>query len=108
MGYSDSSSLDKISSSGRLLASTGPGDCALGTGVYMTAKPPRSSTATLLRNNYDSAAFSYNSSKVQGYVRVDADKVVAVNGRKELGGRDVFVVPGDVDLPHANAKIGYR
>ena len=106
--YTDSSSLDKISSSGRLKASTGPGDCALGEGVYMTAKPPRSSSSALLNNNYDGAASQYGSNKVDCFVRVDADKVGAVSGRDTLG-RDVFVVPGrGVDLSKANAQIGYR
>jgi hypothetical protein len=53
---SHSSSLEKIDDAGRIHASRGPGDCALGEGVYFTAKPPRTSTASLLNNNYDSAA----------------------------------------------------
>ena len=74
----------------------------------MTAKPPRTGTGNLLSNNYDGAASSYGSNKVQGYVRVDADKVGAVSGRSTLG-RDVFVVPGNgVKLSQANAKLGYR
>lgn len=74
----------------------------------MTAKPPRSSDSALLLNNYDGAASSVGSSKVRSYVRVDADKIVgAVNGRDRLG-RDVFVVPGDVKLGSASAKLGYR
>ena len=73
----------------------------------MTAKPPRSSTETLLNNNYDGAASSYGSSKVQSYVRVDADRVGAISGRKELG-RDVFLVPGDLALGNVGAKFGQR
>ena len=95
--YTDSDSAGKIANSGRLKASTGPGDCALGQGVYMTAKPPKSSTSALLSNNYDGAAQSYGKDKVQSYVRVDADRVGAISGRRKLG-RDVFVVPGDLDL----------
>ena len=141
--YTDSSSLNKISDSGRIKSSTGPGDCALGRGVCaygmtrtlhpkrwqsgvtlgiqepppikshrprvadMTAKPPRSSDSALLHNNYDGAASSVRSSKVQSYVRVDADKVNAFNGRDQLG-RDVFVVPGDVHLAKSSAKLGHR
>ena len=129
--YTDSSSLNKISDSGRIKSSTGPGDCALGRGVCahgmtqtlwlrslgitshlprvadMTAKPPRSSDSALLHNNYDGAASSVGSSKVRSFVRVDADKVGAVNGRDSLG-RDVFVVPGGVNLGKSSAKLGYR
>ena len=73
----------------------------------MTAKPPHSSASALLRNNYDGAASSVGSSKVRSYVRVDADKVSAVNGRDSLG-RDVFVVPGGVNLGESSAKLGHR
>jgi hypothetical protein len=73
----------------------------------MTAKPPRSSDSALLGNNYDGAASSMGSSKVQSFVRVEADKVGAISGRATLG-RDVFVVPGDVALGSASAKLGYR
>lgn len=105
--YTDSSSAAKIASSGKIRRSTGPGDCALGEGVYMTAKPPKSSTSSLLSNNYDGASSSYGSSKVESYVRVDADRVNAVSGRDALG-RDVFVVPGDVKLSRSGGHIGER
>ena len=105
--YTDTESLGSISSSGVLKQSTGPGDCALGEGVYLTAKPPRSSSASLLDNNYDCAASSVQPSKVDAYVRVDADRVGARSGRDALG-RDVFVVPGDLHLASAGASIGRR
>ena len=35
--YTDAQSINKIASSGKLLASTGPGDAALGPGVYFTS-----------------------------------------------------------------------
>ena len=105
--YTSSSSLDAIESSGKIKRSTGPGDCALGEGVYFTAKPPRSSTANLLSNNYDGAATSHGRSQVESYVRVDADRVNYRSGRSDLG-RDVFVVPGDVKLSKASAYLGDR
>ena len=105
--YTSSSSLDQIESSGKLKKSTGPGDCALGQGVYFTAKPPRSSTNSLLNNNYDGAAGAYGSSHVESYVRVDADKVNYKSGRSDLN-RDVFVVPGNVNLNKAGGTTGHR
>ena len=45
--------------------------------------------------------------KVQAYVRIEADKVPFMDGRGELD-RDVFVVPGDVNLKEAGAKVGER
>ena len=105
--YTDSSSLDAIERSGKLKRSSGPGDCALGEGVYFTAKPPRSSSSSLLANNYDGAAPHTSSSRVESYVRVDASKVDYTSGRDRLG-RDVFVVPGDVKLRKAGAYLGDR
>ena len=102
--YTDGDSLGKIADSGRVKPSSGPGDCALGSGAYFTAKPPRSSTGGLLQNNYNGGG---DASRVEGYVRVDTDRVNARSGRDELG-RDVFVVPGGVNLSKANAKLGYR
>ena len=105
--YTDSSSVQKIAESGYLAPSTGPGDCALGTGVYFTSKPPQSSNSTLLSNNYDGAA-KYNADKVAAYIRVDADKVNYKSGQDKLG-RDVYVVPGSgVNLSGAGAQGGYR
>ena len=45
--------------------------------------------------------------RVESFVRVDADRVKYRSGRDELG-RDVFVVPGDVNLRKAGAKLGDR
>ena len=105
--YTDRDSASAIASSGQLMASRGPGDCALGEGVYFTAKPPRSSSSALLHNNYDGGASAHTDSKVGAYVRVEADRVNYQNGRADLG-RDVFVVPGDVSLSQAGAKLGVR
>eukprot|EP00658_Telonema_sp_P-2_P063263 TRINITY_DN51986_c0_g1_i1.p1 TRINITY_DN51986_c0_g1~~TRINITY_DN51986_c0_g1_i1.p1 ORF type:complete len:120 (+),score=27.58 TRINITY_DN51986_c0_g1_i1:27-386(+) len=90
---------------GRINASTRP--CALGEGVYFSAKPPRSSSSNLLKNNYGPG--SHNSSRVESYVRVDADSLpTVVNGREQLNGRDVFVVPGSVVLSSAGGVVRDR
>ena len=102
--YTDSSSLAKIETSGYIKASQGPGDCSLGKGVYMTAKVPETSSKSLLENNYNGSS---KTTKVEGYVRVDANKVQATSGRDTLG-RNVFVVKGDVDLKTSGAKTGIR
>jgi hypothetical protein len=105
--YTDSSSAGKIERSGRIHASSGPGDCALGEGTYFTAKPPRTSSDQLLSNNYDGASSSYDMSRVESYVRVDADRLPHRSGREDLG-RDVFVVPGSVKLSSAGGVVGHR
>ena len=107
--YTDASSLNKIANSGVLRPSTGPGDAALGNGVYFTSKPPQSSNSTLLNNNYDGAARGISAQKVEAYVRVDASKVNAVSGVSRLN-RDVWVVPTNsgLDLSKANPSGGYR
>lgn len=105
--YTDGASLDKIAASGTLHASRFPGDCALGEGVYATAKRPVSSTAALLRNNYGNASIS-DRHRVEAYVRLDADKVAARSGRDQLG-RDVHVVAGgDLSLAGVDARFGRR
>lgn len=107
--YTNDESARKIEQSGRIRASAGPGDCALGEGVYMTAKPPRTSSSSLLQNNYDGAGSAGKADLVEAYVRVDADLVRHSGGRgKQELGRNVFVVPGDVDLADAGAYIGKR
>lgn len=74
----------------------------------MTAKPPRCSTSTLVRNNYDQTdPTARHAAKVDSYIRVDADRVSAQNGRNALH-RDVWKVAGPVDLKQANAKLGTR
>ncbi|KAJ1622989.1 hypothetical protein T492DRAFT_845873 [Pavlovales sp. CCMP2436] len=90
--YIDTHLLGQIASAGHLRPSTGPGDCKLGEGVYMTAKPPRTASEKLLANNYGGRASSY-AKRVSAYVRIDADRMVAKRIRKALG-RDVFVVSG--------------
>lgn len=103
--YTSSDSLGKIRQTGHIQPSSSAGDCALGSGVYFTAKQPRASSDGLLKNNYDGAGGAPH--RVEAYVRVDADKVNGKSGRTDLG-RDVFVVPGAVNLEKANAKAGYR
>ena len=105
--YTDPSSASAIASSGKLKRSTGRGDCALGEGVYFTAKPPKSKSSALLNNNYGGASSLHGESKVSAYVRIEADSVNYHNGRRDLG-RDVFVVHGDVDLRQSGAKLGQR
>jgi hypothetical protein len=101
--YTSQASADHIQESGELAASASG---HLGGGSYFTAKAPRSSTANLLHNNYRSEA-EHLMSKTQAYVRVDADKVNALSGRAALG-RDVFVVPSNVNLAEAAGRVGKR
>ena len=76
-------------------------------GVLSTgAKQPRSSDAGLLANSYGRSTSS-RADDTRAYVRADTDKVSAINGRAELG-RDVWAVPGGVDLSSAGAKYGTR
>jgi len=104
--YTDTASLGRIESSGTIKASTGPGDCALGQGVYFTSKVPQCSDKTLLTNNYDGSG-STKANKVEGYVKVDASAVNAISGKGTLG-RDVYVVPGDVRLKSTGSSTGLR
>ena len=108
--YTDAASASAIGRSGTIRQSVGPGDCSLGEGVYMTSKPPSKSSAHLLANNYGSSSSSSSSkSRVEAYVRVDADRVAHSGGRgKAKLGRDVFVVGGDVKLSSAGARVGRR
>ena len=107
--YTEASSLSQIRESSWLAPSTSASDMSLGEGVYFTAKPPRASSETLLRNNYDGAADGVRPSRVESYVRVDADRVGAESGRDRLG-RDVWVVPGvdGVRLHGTGATFGHR
>ncbi|KAJ8613106.1 hypothetical protein CTAYLR_004780 [Chrysophaeum taylorii] len=102
--YTDPGSAAKIENSGMIKASS---DGALGSGTYLTAKPPRTSSDRLMTNNYDGAASTRDASKVDSYVRVDAARVQAENGRAATS-RDVWKVDGDVKLADAGAKIGSR
>ncbi len=104
--YTDEKSLASIKTSGILRGSSNSGDCALGEGVYFTAKAPRSSSEGLLKNNYGTS--SKNQERVEGYVRIDADKVNSINGRNSLG-RDVHLVPQkSLDIKKIGAKYGTR
>ena len=106
--YTSHASAQAIMSSGQLHASTDPRDCKLGQGVYFTSKPPQTSNDHLLYNNYDGSA-RHHTAKVESFIRVDASKVGAyVDGRDRLRGRDVFMVPGNVDLNGAGVKTGDR
>ncbi len=106
--YTDSKSAEKIIDSGYIKASTDCStDCSLGQGVYVTTKPPQSSTETLKQNNYDGAKDYIPDSKTQVYFRIPADQVQAEDGSSRLD-RDVLVVPqAKVDLDNVD-KIGYR
>merc|ERR1712187_79829 len=103
--YTSTSSAEAIRSSGKIEASTRAGDCALGEGVYFTSKAPVCSKSSLLENNYGNACA--DSSRVESYVKVDANKVNATSGKDRLG-RDVYVVKGDVDLASAGASVRKR
>jgi hypothetical protein len=107
--YTEASSLSQIRDAGWLAPSTSASDTSLGAGVYFTAKQPRASSDALLRNNYDGASAGVHASRVESYVRVDADRVGAVSGRDALG-RDVFVAPSadGVHLQGTGARFGYR
>mmetsp|Transcript_5238 Transcript_5238/g.12747 ORF Transcript_5238/g.12747 Transcript_5238/m.12747 type:complete len:181 (-) Transcript_5238:44-586(-) len=107
--YTDTSSASNIQQSGYVKQSTSSSDCALGQGVYLTAKAPRASSQSLLSNNYAAGASARGASKVESYVRVDADRVRSnlTNGRDALG-RDVFLHKGDLDLGAAGGKVGKR
>mmetsp|Transcript_93196 Transcript_93196/g.240841 ORF Transcript_93196/g.240841 Transcript_93196/m.240841 type:complete len:187 (+) Transcript_93196:68-628(+) len=106
--YTTADSAASIRDSGYMRGSRGPSDAALGEGTYLTAKPPRSSTESLLKNNYDSGAHAVDASRVEAYVRVDAERVRAVSGRADLG-RDVWVVPGkQLGLARAGGVVRTR
>lgn len=102
--YTDRESAQQIQEFGKISASCGPGDCALGPGVYATSKAPNCSSETLTKNNWNSSS---KTTRTEAYIRLDANKVTAQSGMDELG-RNVWKVPGDVDLKSANAKVGYR
>ena len=104
--YTSGASLAQIQDSGVIRASRGPGDCALGVGVYATALPPRTNNASLVANNWG-ARKSASTSKVDAYVRIDADRVDYTSGRDALG-RNVFKVHGDVNLGLAAAQCRLR
>ena len=79
----------------------------MGRGVYLTAKPPRCASDSLLSNNYGQA-LPTNQSKVESYVRVDADTITAENGSKEMG-RNVWKASGSVDATKTTgAVVGNR
>lgn len=70
--------------------------------------PPTKSFKHLLKNNYGSSSAAA-ASKVEAYVRVDADRVQHSGGRgKAELGRDVFVVKGDVKLGKSGGRVGKR
>jgi len=101
--YTDSKSARDIESSGVVKASSRG---AMGKGTYLTAKPPRCSSNRLLENNYGGIHAS-KQSKVDAYVRVDADRVQAQNGRNNLG-RDVWKTNGNIYLDKTGAFAGQR
>ena len=106
--YTSPAGLAAIRDSGVIKASRGPGDCALGAGVYATALPPRTNDAALVANNWGPQK-SASTAKVEACVRIDADRLGGyTNGRAELGGRDVFRIPGDVKLDAVDARCTFR
>ena len=75
-----------------------------GSGTYLTAKPPRCNTETLLNNNYGTT--KGRGSNVQNYIRMDADSLDA--RRVTSTTRDVWKVNGDVNLHDHGGYIAER
>lgn len=76
-----------------------------GSGTYLTAKPPRCNTDTLLNNNYGTT--TGRGSNVQNYVRLNADSLDAQRVTS-AGPRDVWKVNGDVNLHDHGGYIAER
>ena len=73
--YTSKESLQAIKDSNTLYGSSGPGDCALGEGVYFTSKPPQTGNTNLLKNNYDDGGSRHlPTDRVQSYIRFDASR----------------------------------
>jgi len=104
--YTDRASAEAIKRSGRINPSTGPGDCALGTGTYVTPKAPNCSKANILSNNYGCAG-SPGDNRADAYVKIPAGSVEAISGKDTLG-RDVHVIRGAVDLKSTGAVVRTR
>lgn len=99
--YTSQQVAESISDTGRIQAS---GDGLAGRGTYLTAKPPRCKSDTLLSNNYGSSG-ARDASFVDQYVRMDADHLSA----EHVGGsRDVWKVEGDVDVGRHSGFVDER
>lgn len=99
--YTTPEAADSIAESGRLEPSSGG---LAGPGMYCTAKPPRSSTANLLQNNYGSAT-ARDASFVQHYARIDTDTLDAEHVGDD---RNVWLVNGPVDLEQHGGYVAER
>ncbi|CAE7618489.1 unnamed protein product [Symbiodinium sp. CCMP2592] len=100
--YTTSEGAAAIQSSGRINPSTGPGDCALGEGTYVTSKAPNCSKVNVLSNNYGQTGPGDN--RADAYVKIPAERVEAMSGKSVLG-RDVYVIQGAVDLKETGAVV---
>ena len=100
--YTDNEAGKSIQDSGTIRASThGLG----GSGTYVTPKPPRCNDSAILSNNYDSATRK-GDTRVQSYVRLDAD---GLNAQQiPAGGRNVWKVDGNVQLGDHNGYVASR
>ena len=110
--YTDRQSAANIAKTKTIRPSKVPGDCALGKGAYFTSLPPTKTTNEILSNNYGGRPHcsGHQNDRVQASVRIQADAVVhsGGQGQRELG-RNVFCVPGGVDLRKAGGgKVEHR
>jgi len=103
--YTDTTGAEGISQSGTIAASTDGYD---GAGTYVTAKPPRCTSETLLRNNYGGGATGKDDSRVESYVRIDNDGGTLDANRLDCCDRDVWKVNGDIHLNDHNAFVAPR
>ena len=103
--YTTSEAASKIQKSGGIIKASSIG--AGGSGTYLTAKPPRCNTNTLLNNNYDGVADSRGPSYVEKYIRLNNDGLDATRV-PDVGGRDVWKVDGDVNLNNHGGYIADR
>lgn len=101
--YTNNDAAQKIEQSGVIRASKIGLD---GAGTYVTAKPPRCTTNTLISNNYG-APNARDSSFVNNYIRVNADELNNAR-RVDSTNRDVWKVEGDIDLHENNGFVAQR
>ena len=105
--YTDNRGIDGISQSGRINPSTDTSrDARLGRGVYFTDKPPGTSRGEVLHNNYGPAGYGMQD-RAQNYVRVEKNDLPGVR-HENVGGRNIYVYPGTVELKQTDHKIVKR